>query len=369
MSASIEFSLDDVLLAQSGNLDAFRRIVERTSNTVSSIALAIVKDLDSSEDIAQQVYINTWQHISELKNSHSFLPWLRQTTRYTAYNFLRNNKSGRRVGGTEADILLAQLTDPGLTPEQHLLDAEQSKILIQFVNEMPTESREILFLYYREGQSSKQVASLLGVSDAKVRQQLSRSRATIKTQLLEKYGSRLLSSAPTIGFTAAVVASLSASSPVAAAVVASSAASGKTGLVAKLLALIGGAFIGILSGALAIVWGEAAAQRFMLDQKAKQKLRTSRNLLLGWLLVSGVHLTASYELSAGGFWPILSYTVFVFGFVPLMWRMQRSLRSQWNEENAKYLNLGRALGAVGLYGGVLLGYLGLVVGLINNGRI
>jgi DNA-directed RNA polymerase specialized sigma24 family protein len=72
---------NDVELAQSGDQQAFGRLITQTRNLVSSIALSIVKDLDNSEDVSQQVYIGAWQNMSKLKNTRSFLPWLRQMTR------------------------------------------------------------------------------------------------------------------------------------------------------------------------------------------------------------------------------------------------------------------------------------------------
>ena len=99
--------LKDVELSRKGDQQAFGRLVNQTRNLVSSIALSIVKDLDNSENVAQQVFIGVWQNMSELKNSSSFLPWLRQMTCYKALNFLRDNKTHQKVDGEEADLILS----------------------------------------------------------------------------------------------------------------------------------------------------------------------------------------------------------------------------------------------------------------------
>ena len=64
------------------------------------------------------------------------------------------------------------------------------------IDGLPEDSREIVLLYYREEQSSQQVAELLGLSDANVRKKLSRVRELLKDQLLSRYGNLLLSTAP-----------------------------------------------------------------------------------------------------------------------------------------------------------------------------
>ena len=107
MSAQGVISSDDVIAAQHGDESAFNRLVAASRNTIASIALAITRDLDASEEITQQVFINCWQKLHTLKNAASFLPWVRQSARYAAYNYLRDNRLADRVGGEEADALFA----------------------------------------------------------------------------------------------------------------------------------------------------------------------------------------------------------------------------------------------------------------------
>ena len=57
----------DIILAQQGDQQAYERIIRRSQNLVSTIALAIVKDVDDSEEIAQQVFVSVWQNLKQLK--------------------------------------------------------------------------------------------------------------------------------------------------------------------------------------------------------------------------------------------------------------------------------------------------------------
>src|SRR5688500_18082989 len=90
MSDSLSQTLaPDVHLAASGSLDAFARIVDKTSGLVCSITLAIVRNVEDSEDLAQEVYLAAWQALPKLRNPASFLPWLRQTARNSARHSAR----------------------------------------------------------------------------------------------------------------------------------------------------------------------------------------------------------------------------------------------------------------------------------------
>jgi DNA-directed RNA polymerase specialized sigma24 family protein len=75
----------DVLLAGKGDEAAFRRLVDSSANTVCSIALAIVRNVEASEDIAQEAFLTAWSNLRSLRNPSSFLPWLRQVTRNQAH--------------------------------------------------------------------------------------------------------------------------------------------------------------------------------------------------------------------------------------------------------------------------------------------
>ena len=63
----------DIILAQQGDQQAYERIICRSQNLVSTIALAIVKDVDDSEEIAQQVFVSVWQNLKQLKKLHEIV--------------------------------------------------------------------------------------------------------------------------------------------------------------------------------------------------------------------------------------------------------------------------------------------------------
>ena len=130
--------IPDVAAAQTGDINAFERLVLRCQRSVSSIALAIVKDLDASEDITQQVFIHIWQQLNTLQNPASFLPWVRQITRYRAFNYLRDNKIAAKVSADEAETLLADFaSDSDLAGE--LEQAQQNQIMANFISQLPAD--------------------------------------------------------------------------------------------------------------------------------------------------------------------------------------------------------------------------------------
>lgn len=202
--------------AARGDRDAYGRIVGACQNAVTAVALAITRDVPASEDIAQDAFLAAWQNLKRLQNPSSFLPWLRQITRNLARDHLRANRH-RPLDGEGAEIAISLAADPSPTPAQQLVQDEREQAAAELIAALPEDSREVLLLYYREGQRSQQVATLLGLSDAAVRKRLSRARQGLRDDLLRRFGEFARSSAPTAAFTAVISTALVTASPPAAA--------------------------------------------------------------------------------------------------------------------------------------------------------
>ena len=88
---------------------------------VAAIALAIVRDVPASEDIAQEAFLSAWQNLRRLQNPASFLPWLRQITRNLARDHLRARRRLPREAD-DADAAIEAAADPRPDPDS---DCEQ----------------------------------------------------------------------------------------------------------------------------------------------------------------------------------------------------------------------------------------------------
>lgn len=284
--------------AQAGDRAAFGRIVAACQNSITAIALAIVRDVPSSEDIAQDAFVNAWKNLPTLRNSSSFLPWLRQITRNLSRDHLRRRRSERRYDG-DMDDILAVVADPGPDHPERMSRQHEESVVAELIDELPEETREILLIYYREGQSSKQVAALLGMQDAAVRKRLSRARQSLHRELLERIGDFAMASAPTAMFTAVVVGGLSISGTASAATLVGGAVAGKAagkssaavalaskglgkwmgsgltlgkGASRVLIGAAGGAMFALLAGVASVIFGVRRYWVSAIDETEKRAL-------------------------------------------------------------------------------------------------
>jgi RNA polymerase sigma factor (sigma-70 family) len=270
----------DVVLAGGGDLAAFTRIVHATSNTVCTIALAIVRNVQASEDVAQETFLAAWQGLSGLRNPASILPWLRQVTRHQAHIWLRTHR--REVIDQEA---LQEVTDDRPAADAALIAAEEKEVLAAVLDELSDEAREVLVLYYREGSSAKQVAELLGLTEEAVRQRLSRSRALLREETLQRFGKIVRETAPGGAFVAALAATLPA--PAAAALLAVSPATAAT-----TATVVKAGFAGALLGWIGVFVG----MKFVGppgDEAEARALRQFRNSMLAIVAVGSIVVAIS----------------------------------------------------------------------------
>lgn len=375
LNAQKQHLFDDVTLAQSGDQQAFGRLINQTRNLVSSIALSIVKDLDNSEDVAQQVYIGAWQNMSELKNTRSFLPWLRQMTRYKALNFLRDNKTRQKVEGEEADLILSQFCDPKLDIDSSMHRDQSDVILRDFISKLPGECREIVLLYYREGQSSQQVAHLLEQSETNIRKKLSRVRQLLHEQILRKHGRLLLSTAPALGFSSLVLGAITTSSPVAAAAISSATVSTKAGFLHKLGLVLSGSMIGAFFAVLAVRFSTFLLLKKLTCEKAKKQVLTYRKNITLWIIFCAILLACGYELTLGWWGPVSAYSVFAIGLYVQVRKIRTLVEKQFQHQSSvsdkelRFYRVQKICGTLGLAGGIIMGFAGLIIGLVGSGRL
>ncbi|MBP9534724.1 MAG: sigma-70 family RNA polymerase sigma factor, partial [Pseudoxanthomonas sp.] len=240
--------------ARRGSHEAYGRIVRACQNTVTAIALAITGDVQASEDIAQEAFLSAWQQLDRLRNSASFLPWLRQITRNLARDWLRA-QAQRPLSGEAAEIAIGMAADPSPEPADRLLRGEAEAAAEDIISALPEDSREVLLLFYREGQSSRQVAALLGLSDEAVRKRLSRARASVREDLLQRFGGLARSTAPSAAFALAVAGALATAAPASAtaAVVGSGVFGAGAGKLGAGGLATGGAAGGVAGGSLGLI--------------------------------------------------------------------------------------------------------------------
>ena len=226
----------------SGDKESFGQIVERYQNLVCSVAYSIVGDFTRSEDIGQETFVTAWKRLSELKDLTKFRSWISTIARNRALSVVRQERANAELNSDHSIT-----TD---SPETTAISREEEDLVWQTLQSMPETYREPLVLFYRQECSVAQVAESMELSEAAVKQRLSRGRDLLRQEVANVVERTLRSSIPKAAFTFAVMGGLSGLGTATASAAVVGTAGKSTAPV-----VIAAAKTGILTGALGVIVG------------------------------------------------------------------------------------------------------------------
>ena len=191
-------------LARGGDTGAFAQIVRQYQSLVSGVLFNATGDFHKSEDIAQETFLIAWQKLGELRDPNHLAAWLCTIARNLAH------RSHRKPTVPTVPLLTEPQSEDCASPDAELLRREQSEFVWSAIGEIDETHRETLVLYYRSGQSVREIANAMESTEEAVRQRLVRARKSLKAKMEEMIGNILTDTAPNEMFTMTVMAAVGA---------------------------------------------------------------------------------------------------------------------------------------------------------------
>ena len=161
--------------AQSGDPAAFEALLRMHEVLVARTALRLTVNRQDAQDAAQEVFLRLHRSLRRIDDSRNLPGWLYRVTVNVCHDILRK----RRNTGSLAE---AQLSVPSCT-EAEIGRAQQLKLVEDALRTLPEKERAAVTLRDIEGLSTREVAEILGSSEATVRSQISAARLKIRKLL------------------------------------------------------------------------------------------------------------------------------------------------------------------------------------------
>lgn len=138
--------------------------------TVFRVALNYVKNYEDAEDISQDAFVKLYTCDDSFAADENVKAWLIRVAINLSKNLL---KKSRRRGDAELtmDIPSEDITDTGL---------------YDCIKQLKPEYSGVIYLFYYEGYSVKEIAKLCGLTSAAVRTRLCRGRERLREMLLKE---------------------------------------------------------------------------------------------------------------------------------------------------------------------------------------
>lgn len=172
---------DALALVATKDHDAFQRVYTATSAKLFGIALRILTRRDLAEEVLQEVYVTIWERAGDFDPSRaSAITWMAAITRNRALDVVRRS---RTMPLDEADVAQIAGDEPG--PFDHVASREALRRLLDCMDGLGPQRRELVLLAYHHGLSRKELATRCGQTVATVKTWLHRSLKQLKDCLGE----------------------------------------------------------------------------------------------------------------------------------------------------------------------------------------
>lgn len=153
--------LDDNSLAAelvAGRHEALTVLYIRHSNAVFRAARRILGDSGEAEEVVQQTFLETYQHITEFDSSKGpFLAWLLRRAKFRAVNRRDHLNAERFYHWTAIDEAATALRSADYGPS-NVHRQEVEPILDEFLRKLPFRHRQVLSLTFFDGLTAEELA-------------------------------------------------------------------------------------------------------------------------------------------------------------------------------------------------------------------
>jgi RNA polymerase sigma-70 factor (ECF subfamily) len=164
-------------LVRSGRRDeALAAILRAYKRKVFGLALSYLRDRETAEDVAQEVFIKVWKALPRFDERATVSTWIYTITRNTSFSAIR----ARRPKASLSDPEVMEAVEMSAVDSAEEGSDEDGVALRRLVEQLPAKQRQVVTLFYMEEQSYDEVAGMLAMPIGTVKTLLHRARARLQ---------------------------------------------------------------------------------------------------------------------------------------------------------------------------------------------
>ena len=181
---------DSVLVQASrlGDLESFNRLVDQYQGLVYNLALRMLHEPSSAEDVAQETFLSAYEHIQSFRGG-SFRAWLLRIAINACNDMFRRTARRPQVSLEQAmdyGSPTASVPDPTGDPEEFAVRRERQQVLARLLMALPPDQRAVVVLSDVHGLSYEEIAAATNEALGTVKSRLSRGRVRLRDLLRDQ---------------------------------------------------------------------------------------------------------------------------------------------------------------------------------------
>ena len=153
---------------RAGDRAAGDRLISANLDSVAKYVLRKVTHPQATEELVQEIFKEAVDRRDRIQGQ--FAPYVHGIARFKVLEYYRRK-------GSFANELSSSLCDHEQGPESTLGRSQEGHYIAKALRMLPVEQQELLYLFYIEGLSARQIAQMRGLRAAQVSGQVFRIRA------------------------------------------------------------------------------------------------------------------------------------------------------------------------------------------------
>lgn len=159
-----------------GDERAIAAVFDRYSRVVFSVALRVLRDTASAEDVLQEVFLGVWRHPENFVAARGSLGgWLAVVARNRAIDVLRRKRPSEQVDAVQ----LVSPTNLAEEAERNTLMGKAKTI----IRRLPPEQRKTLEMAFFDGLTHSEIAEMTGDPLGTVKTRIRTALSTLRKDL------------------------------------------------------------------------------------------------------------------------------------------------------------------------------------------
>lgn len=169
--------------AQSGDSEAFHRLVATYDFQVMSLAMKLLQHEQDAEDLYQEVFMKVFMNIRNFRFESDFFTWLYRITVNTAFNFKKRMRKHYRLesGLDQDEDELNWIPDPDTSSVENSREVQSA--VMKAVDKLPQKQRTVFILKHLENLKIKDIAVLLDCGEGTIKKYLFRAMEKLRVDL------------------------------------------------------------------------------------------------------------------------------------------------------------------------------------------
>ncbi|MFT4780375.1 MAG: RNA polymerase sigma factor (sigma-70 family) [Psychroserpens sp.] len=171
---------------------SYNKLIDDFQQKVFATCISFVPNREDAEDIAQEVFVEVFNSISNFKGQSRLSTWIYKITTNKCLEFIRKRNTKKRFAflqslwGYNFEIdktnFFTEMSHPGIILE----NKETSETLFYAINQLPEAQKTVFTLHKVDGKSYQEISEIIEKSVSSVESLMFRAKKNLQ-RLLENF--------------------------------------------------------------------------------------------------------------------------------------------------------------------------------------